>query len=207
MKDNFSEQAAQYAQYRPGYPPALFEYLAGLSPARSCAWDCATGNGQMALGLSAFFDRVYATDISEKQLAHAVKAPNITYLKEPAEAPSFAACQFDLAVAGQAIHWFDFGSFYREVRRTLKPGGVFAAAGYGLPRISPEVDGVLTAFYLQEIGPYWDPERRYVDEGYRTIPFPFREVKPPGFHYKVSWELPQLAGYVSTWSAVQHYPF
>lgn len=205
MKDNFSAQAAVYAQYRPGYPPALFDYLETLSGSRQAAWDCATGNGQIAIGLSAFFEKVYATDISEKQLAHAAAAGNIEYRVEPAEASSFADHTFDLIVVAQAIHWFRFDHFYREVKRTLKQGGVLVVTGYDLLRISPAIDAVLEDFHERVVGPYWDPERIYVDERYKTIPFPFTELPVPDLVYKTAWDLEHLLGYVNTWSAVQHY--
>ena len=68
FKDHFSTQAADYAKYRPHYPPALFEYLASIAPAKKVAWDCGTGNGQAALGLALHFEMVIATDPSEKQI-------------------------------------------------------------------------------------------------------------------------------------------
>ena len=68
FQDHFSKQASLYARYRPQYPAALFEYLASVAPEREAAWDCGTGNGQAALGLAQFFDRVIATDPSEEQI-------------------------------------------------------------------------------------------------------------------------------------------
>ncbi len=46
--DHFSAVSDTYAQYRPHYPQALFDYLASLTPRHDCAWDCATGSGQAA---------------------------------------------------------------------------------------------------------------------------------------------------------------
>lgn len=205
MKDNFSKQAATYARYRPGYPAELFQWMNGLTQAHDAAWDCATGNGQIASGLSAFFNRVYATDISERQLAEAVQAPNIIYSAEAAEQASFDDNTFDLVVVAQALHWFNFDAFYREVKRCLKPEGVFVITGYAMPRTRPETDAVIDHFYEEVVGAYWDPERRYVDEGYRTVPFPFEELETPGFAYETSWDINHILGYVESWSAVQHY--
>jgi hypothetical protein len=61
FKDYFSKQANDYARYRPSYPHALFEFLADVAYAHEAAWDCATGNGQVALGLAPHFHRIYAT--------------------------------------------------------------------------------------------------------------------------------------------------
>lgn len=205
MKDIFSTQARAYALHRPGYPQSLFDYLKQVCLRTDRAWDCATGNGQIAQGLSAFFTEVQATDISEKQLLHAYQAPNIVYRKEAAEASSFAGEVFDLVIVAQAIHWFQFDLFYKEVRRTLRPGGLFVVTGYSMARITPAIDEMLLDFQHQVVGPYWDPERIYVDERYETIPFPFDELETPQLAYEDRWSLDRLCGYVESWSATQHY--
>lgn len=205
MKDNFSTQAEIYAKFRPGYPRELFTFIASLVKDKHAVWDCATGNGQAATELAKHFELVYATDISDKQLENAVQKPNITYIKAPAEKTSFEDHQFDLITVAQAIHWFDFDAFYREVRRTLKPGGVLAVIGYGLLEGDEDVKNSIDYFYRDVTGPYWDKERRYLDERYQTIPFPFNEITTPKFISKYNWTLEQLTGYLNTWSAVQHY--
>lgn len=207
MKDNFSTQASLYARFRPAYPPELIRQLSDLAPARSAAWDCGTGNGQVALQMAEYFEQVYATDISEKQLGQAPPHPRIRYALEPAEHCSAPDRAFGLIVVAQAIHWFHFDLFYAQVRRVLKPGGVLAVVGYGLFRTdSPAVDHVIhQRFYKEITEPYWDPERRYLDEEYRTIPFPFDEIPMPEFSMRYRWTLPDVLGYLNTWSAVQHY--
>src|SRR5689334_244507 len=116
FKDFFSAQATLYSKYRPHYPTALFQYVASLPEARHLAWDCGTGNGQAAVGLAQFFDRVIATDPSEEQIKHAVPHAKIKYsvgLAEEAKAvPSNA---LDLVTAAAAAHWFDFDKFYVQV--------------------------------------------------------------------------------------------
>ncbi|MDF3079422.1 MAG: class SAM-dependent methyltransferase [Sphingobacteriaceae bacterium] len=205
MKDNFSKQAEIYSKFRPGYPEELFRYIATLVKEKNVAWDCATGNGQAATELANYFDRVYATDISEKQLANAVDKPNITYIKESAENSSFDDDQFDLITVAQAIHWFNFDAFYKEVKRTLKPAGIIAVIGYGMLQGDDQINREIDYFYKDVTGPYWDAERRYLDEAYQTIPFPFKEIYAPQFVSKYNWTLEQLLGYLNTWSAVQHY--
>ena len=59
--DHFSDQSQDYARFRPNYPPGLFAWLAEIAPQRRLAWDCATGSGQAALGLSQHFDQVVAS--------------------------------------------------------------------------------------------------------------------------------------------------
>src|SRR5215470_9294046 len=85
FKDHFSKQAAGYATFRPRYPQRLFDYLGSIAPTRQVAWDCGTGNGQAAVGLASVFDRVIATDASERQIANARSHEIIEYRIAPAE--------------------------------------------------------------------------------------------------------------------------
>lgn len=205
MKDNFSTRSDLYARYRPHYPTELFLYLETLLARRHRAWDCGTGNGQVAAALAADFEEVEATDISEPQLENAIRLPNINYSRQPAEQTSFPEAHFDLVTVAQAVHWFDLGKFFKEVQRTLKPGGVVAVLGYGLVRSNEATNSLIDHFYHEIVGPYWDEERKYLENEYQTIPFPFEEVRPPFFSIEENWDLEHLAGYLRTWSAVKHY--
>ncbi|MBC7891740.1 MAG: class I SAM-dependent methyltransferase [Sphingobacteriaceae bacterium] len=205
MKDLFSRQSDQYAKYRPTYPAELYEFILSHVPGREAAWDCATGNGQVAGELARHFQKVAATDISEKQLAEALPNENIDYQVASAETSLQADYSFDLITVGQALHWFDFEAFYAEVRRVTKPGGVLAVWGYELLNIDPEVDALILNFYQNVVGIYWAYERRYVQERYATVPFPFREIPAPEFPMVKYWTLGDLAGYFDTWSSVDKF--
>lgn len=205
MKDNFSSIATNYAQYRPTYPKAFFDYLQTILPGCENAWDCGTGNGQVALALSKIFKNVFATDISRAQIEHAFTAENISYSVQPAEKTNFYDGIFDLIIVAQAIHWFDFEKFYQEARRTAKENALICAIGYGRIEVSAEIDAIISEFYHNVIGNYWDAERKYLDENYRTIPFPFDEIQTPEFSNRFSWNLDHLIGYLNTWSAVKHF--
>lgn len=204
-KDNFSTQASAYSRFRPGYPEALFEYWYAHCPGFDCAWDCGTGNGQIAAHLAGRFRQIEATDISEKQLKNAVETPHVRYSVQAAETPGFSDHIFDLVVVGQAAHWFDFGKFYPQVQRVIKPGGLLALAGYQLPKTDPAVDELIQWYYTSILGPYWDAERRHVDAAYATLPFPFQEIPFPEMAMHYPWRREQIAGYLSTWSALQHF--
>lgn len=205
MKDNFSRRADEYAKYRPSYPPELIEFILLQVPGRHRAWDCATGNGQAARELALHFETVYATDISQQQLDHAVTAPNIFYSLQPAEHTDFPRDHFDLVTVAQALHWFDFDAFYTEVKRTGKNGSLLAAWMYGLLAISPAIDPIIYRLYKEVLGDYWDYERKYVDDKYTTIPFPFEEISSPVFEIRFQWTLAELEGYLNTWSALQKF--
>ncbi len=140
FEDHFSAQSGQYAQYRPKYPDEMYAYLASIAPIRSLVWDCGTGNGQAAVGLAQYFDRVYATDASAEQIAHAYQHDKVEYHVEGAEQVGLKSGSVDMVTVAQAVHWFDFDKFYAEVKRVLKPNGVIAVWTYGLPEVSPRVD-------------------------------------------------------------------
>lgn len=205
MKDNFSIQSDNYAKYRPAYPTEFYDYLYSLIPASHAAWDCGTGNGQVAFELAKKFDHVFASDISESQIKNALQSKNIVYSIQAAELTSFKNDQFDLIIVAQAIHWFDFDKFYSEVRRTGKSNAILCVLGYGKIEISEEMNRVINNFYRNVIGSYWDKERKYIDENYKTIPFPFEEYTAPDFVNKIQWSLEYLIGYLNTWSAVKHF--
>ncbi|HEY6050877.1 MAG TPA: class I SAM-dependent methyltransferase, partial [Thermoanaerobaculia bacterium] len=150
--DHFSGHAADYARYRPDYPEALFSYLASLAPDHRLAWDCATGSGQAAAGLARHFDEVLATDASSRQIEQALPIPRVRYAVCPAESVALPDAGADLVAVAQALHWFDLGAFFAEVRRVLVPGGVLAVWCYGLLSIAPEIDSILNRFYRDVVG-------------------------------------------------------
>ncbi len=204
-RDNFSQQAGAYAIFRPGYPDALYEFILANTAGRKCALDVATGNGQVAAILARNFEFVEAIDISEKQLQHAQRLPNVRYDIAFAENTGKENKKFDLVTVGQAAHWFDIEKFYDEVKRILVPGGTLALFGYRLPSIDSAVDEVLLEFYNDLLGTYWDPERKLVDEAYEKIYYPFNKIPVPDCSSDYSWSFDQFIGFLSTWSAVQHY--
>lgn len=203
--DHFSGHAGDYARYRPRYPKSLFNYLNSLVSGHQLAWDCATGNGQVALDLTAYFDCVIASDASYPQVSKAAIHPKIHYSVANAEWPPFAPSSIDLITIGQALHWFATDHFMSQAKQILRPGGVIAAWSYGLAKISPSIDAIIEKLYEEILGPYWPEERRLVEQGYAGIPFPFATIEAPEFAMTAEWNLAQWVGYLETWSALQRY--
>jgi ubiquinone/menaquinone biosynthesis C-methylase UbiE len=203
--DHFSGHAACYQRYRPNYPAPLFAYLASLCPALDLAWDCATGNGQAAVELAPYFASVIATDFSAQQIEQAQAAPNVRYLVAPADKAPIEDGTVDLVTVAQALHWFDLGSFYPEVQRVARPGGIVAIWCYEMHHITPEIDAIVRRLYSDIVGAYWPPERQIVEEGYRTLPFPFAERATPEFQMVQAWNLDHVIGYFGSWSSTQRY--
>jgi SAM-dependent methyltransferase len=205
FEDHFSQQAQEYAQFRPSYPEGLYAYLASIAPERRLAWDCGTGNGQAALGLAAYFERVVATDASPDQISNAFPHERVAYLIQSAEHVSMDNSSVDLVSVAIAVHWFDLERFYREVRRVLRPGGILAVWTYHLPRIGERIDRQLRRYYSEVLSGYWPERFHYVDERYQTLPFPFEELPTPRFEMESNWDMKQLLGFLNSWSATQRY--
>ena len=209
FNDHFAKVAAHYACHRPGYPAELFSWLADQAPARTLVWDCATGTGQAAVALAEHFEQVWATDASGSQIEAATACSGVTYRTAAADCSGLPDQSADLVTVAQALHWFDLDSFYAEVHRVLKPGGLLAVWTYGVFR-AEGVDGtavqtLLDRFYYETVGPCWPPERRHVENGYADLAFPFCELEPPLCAMAVDWSLDDLSGYLRSWSATSRY--
>ena len=201
--DYFSDHSKLYASARPSYPEELFRFVASIAPAHERAWDCATGNGQAAIGLARYFTAVNATDASDDQIANAMARPNITYAVRSAEESGFPPHYFDAVCVASAIHWFDYERFYPEVKRVLRPDGVIAAWGYDHLRVAPEFDAEFYRSIERVIAPYWPPRKKLLHDGYRDVPFPFERIEPPPMEMYADWSFDQLMAFVRSWSGVQ----
>lgn len=203
--DHFSGHAAEYAKFRPRYPAALIADLAALCPQRIAAWDCGTGNGQAAVALAEHFQHVTATDASAEQIAQAEAHPQVRYHVATERESGLPDHSVDLVTVAQALHWFDAAAFFAEVRRVLKPQGIIAVWCYNLSRLGEPFDAILYRFYSETVGPYWPPERVLVEQGYRTIEFPFDELPPPVASMQQDLSLDGLLNYLGTWSATKRF--
>ncbi|MGA8738354.1 MAG: methyltransferase domain-containing protein, partial [Nitrososphaeraceae archaeon] len=176
--DNFSTQSKEYSFSRPTYPESLFEFLSTVTPKKNLAWDCATGNGQAAIGLSKYFKKVIASDASKNQIRHGFQRGNIDYKLFPAENAELNNDSVDIVTVAQGLHWFDFDNFYYNVKRVGKKDGIIAVWSYDMHKINTQIDKVTDRLDVdgEILGSYWDKETKYVKEKYKTIPFPFNEI-------------------------------
>lgn len=205
FKDHFSGVAGAYRGFRPHYPEALIHWLSEVAPRTEVALDVGCGNGQVAVALAERFTRVHGVDPSAEQIRNAVEHPRVSYAVAPAEDTGLPPRSVDLVVAAQALHWFDLDRFYAELRRVGREGAVFAAVTYGLTRVNPAVDAAVDRLYHETLRGDWPPERRLVDAGYRTLPFPFPELEAPALEIEERWTLERFLGYLATWSGVSAY--
>lgn len=205
--DHFSSKSREYSYARPLYPEDLFKFLYEITPNKYVAWDCATGNGQAAIGLCKYFRNVIASDASTNQIANTFHRNNIVYAVFSAEKPRIQDDKVDLITVAEAIHWFDFNKFYSEAKRVSRRNAIMAVWSYGMHKIDSEIDKINARLDVggQILGSYWPKETRYVKEEYRTIPFPFKEISTPRFEMSVNWSFDDLINYMQTWSAVKRF--
>jgi len=203
FKDHFSTGSEGYATYRPTYPARLIDELASVSPSHKLALDCGCGTGQLSVLLAERFESVIATDASAAQIEKAEPHKRVQYRYALAEESGLEDSTAELITVAQAAHWLDLEKFYSEVRRIARPNGVLALITYGVLHVEGDAEPTVQKFYSETVGPYWPPERRHVEAGYRNLPFPFREIPFPSLSIEVSWTLADLIGYVGTWSAIK----
>jgi SAM-dependent methyltransferase len=203
--DPFSFPAREYLKYRPKYPDSLVSYVASLAPAHELAWDCATGNGQAAVGLARYFRSIVALDADIEQLALARRDHRIAYVRALAYRTPLARGSVDLVTVASAFHWLNLEKFYPEVCRVSKPGGILACWGYKRPEVIPEIDAVIERFDTEVLRGFWLPETQLATEGYRKMWFPFHPIDPPPFRITRRWTMGRLMGFLRTWSASLRY--
>ena len=205
-KDLFSKQSDLYARYRPTYPKELYDYILSFVKEKNMAWDCATGNGQAAVVLEDHFKKVIATDISAAQIEKAIAKANIDYLVCPAESTPFKENTFDLVTVAQAYHWLKWDTFKKEVTRVCKPAAVIAVwMYYNHTTGDDKIDKAVRDFYENVTKPYWDYERKFVEEKYAAVEFDYELLPGKTFDSILSWQREDLIGYISSWSAIQKY--
>ena len=181
--DNFSCHSKEYSFSRPTYPDLLFDFLYAITPQKNLAWDCATGNGQSAIGLCKYFKNVIASDANKNQIQHGFQRENIDYKIFPAGKCEVGQRFCRPRDCSQAIHWFDFEKFYTNVKRVGKKNGIIAVWSYDMHKINPQIDNISNRLNVEGeiLGNYWAKETKYVNEKYKTIPFPFKEISVPTF--------------------------
>lgn len=199
----FDQGGNAYSRFRPEYPPDVAQYLASLAPGTELAVDVGCGSSQLTAQLAAHFKLVFGVDPSAEQIANAAKHPRVEYVRAAAERLPLADQRAQLISAAQAAHWFNLPAFYAEVRRVCAPGAIVALVSYGVMQLDEQLAPLFNRFYRDEIGPYWPEERKLVDSGYVDLSFPFDELPMPHLEIRRAWNLEELLGYISTWSAVR----
>lgn len=135
----FSNRVADYVQFRPHYPLEIIDLLADkceLTP-ESVIADIGSGTGLLAKIFLENGNPVIGIEPNrEMRLAgeqYLAEFGRFTSMDGTAEATRLPAHAIDIAVAGQAFHWFDPAKARAEFIRILKPEG-FAALVWNVRR-------------------------------------------------------------------------
>lgn len=202
---DYSPFARQYARARPTYPVELFARLRSLVDRHELAWDCATGNGQAALGLADHFERVIATDISAEQIRQATPHARVEYRVAASEHSEIDDGSVDLVTVASAVHWFDLEAFSEEVRRVVRRGGVLAVWTYHVGYVDPPFDGLFLRLYREVLSEYFAEGARLVDDRYESLHLPGVPIRVEPFAMRADWTLERLLAFIASWSGTQRY--
>jgi SAM-dependent methyltransferase len=131
--DLYQGTAPFYDRYRPPYPAALLEDLAGRLPVsgRGRLLDLACATGQIALPLASRFTEVVAVDQEEEMVAYgraqadAAGVANTRWLAASAETVALEG-PFELVAIGNAFHRLKPHVVAERVFSWLEPGGGIA---------------------------------------------------------------------------------
>ncbi|MEM7600210.1 MAG: class I SAM-dependent methyltransferase [Verrucomicrobiota bacterium] len=203
-QDHFSAIANEYHSGRISYPTELYEYLSGVCEGKLLAWDCATGSGQAASGLSPYFHQIIATDISESLLSLAPDVNNVSFRRASSEDSGIETDSVNLVTVAQAIHWFEHADFWQEVGRVLKSGGVLAFWGYVWPTVDGNVDRLLRDF-RQKIEHCWPQRSHHLQNNYKDIEAPFEGIETPCFHLEENWKASDYLAHLASWSGTRYF--
>jgi len=205
---DFSFASQTYAKFRPEYPQELFdEILHRLKDShRELAVDIGAGTGQASIPLTKYFKKVLAFDPSPGQLAQAAIAPNLEFKCGTAEKIEVPNESVDLLVAAQAAHWFPLCKFFPEAQRVLKPHALMALWCYDVCSLdNPDSNEALKNYYFHEVGPYFNPNRKLIDDKYVNIVPTFGRIERKEMSMQKTMDMSTLIGYLSTWSGLDNY--
>ena len=79
----------------------------------------------------------------------------------------------------------------------------FSAAAEHYARHRTRYPRALANYYRDTVGAYWPERIHYLDERYRTLPFPFEEIAPRGFAIEAQWDLGAFTGFLFSWSVTR----
>ncbi len=140
--------------------------------------DLCCGSGQATWMLVQHSHHVTGLDASPKAIQRAKhRVPQAEYVEAFAEAMPFSDCQFDLVHTSAALHEMkpaQLQQILQEVRRVLKPGGVFALVDFHAPTNPLFVPAIAVFLLLFETETAWallrmDLAASLGDAGFRIV--------------------------------------
>jgi SAM-dependent methyltransferase len=120
---SFGSVADQYDRFRPTYPDALTDDLAGLRPAK--VLDVGCGTGKIAVALAERGLSVLGVEVDQR-MAEVARGHGIEVQVGAFESWDAAGCNFDLITCGDAWHWIDPARGVAKAVEVLEAGGIIA---------------------------------------------------------------------------------
>lgn len=171
---DFGLTSEQYAKYRDIYPDVLYKRLKELGVAADgTAWlDLGTGTGVLPQNMYNTNAEIYGEDIAKEQIEYAKKKAaengwNINYIVSPAESTNLPDNKFNAITAAQCFGYFDRDKMQLEIKRMLKPGGVFIKVFlefcYDDKICSKSID------LIKQFNPDWTPEKNSYQDVFDDI--------------------------------------
>jgi ubiquinone/menaquinone biosynthesis C-methylase UbiE len=145
--------AGSYDAYRPRTPTVLLDLLPQLASSQRprMVVDLGSGTGLSTYAWSEHADIVVGiepnADMRLQAEAKRANEDNVIFMEGVADEIGLPDECADIVTASQSLHWMDPQPTFAEVRRILRPGGVFAAYDYDWPVIiTPETDLLYAEF-------------------------------------------------------------
>ncbi|XP_022100575.1 putative methyltransferase DDB_G0268948 [Acanthaster planci] len=217
-----AEHADLYLKCRPDWPEEIIQKtLAFLQEKKSgpfeLAVDVGCGSGQATRPLASHIKKVVGVDVSVEQIRAAQcvdNPPNVEFRTGSGEAIPVSDKSVDLVTCAQAVHWFDFDVFFREVDRVLKPGGCVAIYSYHI--FKPWVDGddkkneqlysIVTQHDTETCGPYNSPRILHLQNMLADVHIPYEEtIRDNTLAIRQDTTMKSYIGYLESRSGYQSY--
>ncbi len=118
-----------YHEIRPGYPPALFDDLFALLPARPQILEVGPGTGQATRDLLRRGALVHAVEIGPAmadKLRRVLRTEGLTITVGDFEEVPVEVSAYDCLFSANAFHWIEAGAQLNRPATLLKPEGVVA---------------------------------------------------------------------------------
>lgn len=130
---DFGNTSKDYAMYRDIYPKSMYKKLTefGIGKEGQNILDLGSGTAVLPINLYDTGAKFTSTDISENQILYGQKIANskglnnINFKVCKAENTGFDDNSFDVVTAVQCFQYFDTDKATKEIKRILKPNGLF----------------------------------------------------------------------------------
>ena len=201
----FGEFVKQYEKARRSYPPEVLRFLKSLIKVKNPKiLDIGCGTGISTRQLKNIGE-VTGVDPDPKMLkaARAHKSKVKIYVLAKAEKLPFKSQTFDIVTAFSALHWFDDKKSLLEIKRVLKPGGLFFVGGHTGSISWGKYRNAIIEAIGQEIAQFksvkFNPKKLLIGSG-------FKKVKVRLWNKKEYYTLKNAIEYVQSVSIWQSVP-